>query len=108
MNANITVALIGVIAACFGSQGFWTWLANRNRNKSDMSKLMIGIGYSKIVDLCEKYIARGHITTREYHELEHYLYKPYRSMGGNGTVQTLFEQVSDLPIYPDKKGGKHD
>lgn len=106
METELIIAALGIIAAIFGSQGFWTWLANRNRSKSDESKLMMGIGYSKIIDLCEKHLANGYITTREFHELEHYLYEPYRSMGGNGTVENLFEQVRELPIKPEKGAKK--
>lgn len=100
---DIYIALIGIIAAVFGSQGFWTWLQNKNRKKSNESKLMMGIGYSKLIDLCEGHVANGAITTREFHELEHYLYKPYKDMGGDGTVDALFAQVKLLPIKPDKK-----
>ncbi len=90
--------LVTCVIAIFGSTGFWTWLQSRSREKDDVSKLIMGIGYSKIIDLCEKYIANGSITAREFHELEHYLYEPYHNMGGNGTVQALFEQVKELPI----------
>ena len=103
MNQGIAIAIIGLIGAIFGGQGFWTWFANRSRSKSDESKLMMGIGYSKIIDLCERHLANGYITTREFHELEHYLYDPYRSMGGNGTVEYLFEQVRELPIKPENE-----
>lgn len=102
MHTDIIIAVIGLAGVIFASQGFWSWLTNKNRKKSNESKLMMGIGYSKIIDLCERHIANGYITTREFHELEHYLYEPYRDMGGNGTVETLFEQVKDLPIRPEK------
>ncbi len=105
MQTELIVAIVGIIGAIFGGQGFWTWVITKHKSKSDESKLMMGIGYSKIIDLCEKHLANGSITAREFHELEHYLYEPYRNMGGNGTVEMLFEQVRDLPVVPDN-GGK--
>lgn len=102
--------IAAIIFASLGSTGLWTVIQtavqNFQRKKSNDSKLMMGIGYSKIIDLCEKHIANGYITTREFHELEHYLYEPYRSMGGNGTVENLFEQVRELPIKPEKGAKK--
>lgn len=97
-----TEFLIAIIVAVFGSTGFWSWLSNRQRNKSNESKLLVGIAYSKIIDICERHIANGYITTRELHELEHYLYQPYHNMGYNGTVETLMEQVRELPIRTEK------
>lgn len=97
------IAVIGLIGVIFGGQGFWTWFSNRNRSKSNESKLMMGIGYSKIIDLCESHISNGYITVQEFHELEHYLYEPYVNMGGNGTVEALFAQVKELPMKPDKE-----
>ncbi len=103
MHTEIVVAIVvPIVVALFASQGFWTWLQNRSRKKSDEAKLMMGIGYSKIIDLCEKHLANGYITTREFHELEHYLYDPYRAMGGNGTVEALFEAVQKLPLKAEK------
>lgn len=96
---SIIEILVTCIIAIFGSTGFWSWVQNKSKKKDDVSKLIMGIGYSKIIDLCEKYLAAGYITAREFHELEHYLYEPYHNMGGNGTVQALFDQVKELPIH---------
>ena len=101
----MTEIITAIVVASLGSTGLWTVIQtavqSRQRKKSNDSKLMMGIGYSKIIDLCEKHIANGYITTSEYHELEHYLYEPYRAMGGNGTVERLFKQVCELDIIPE-------
>jgi len=96
---SVVEILVTCIIAIFGSTGFWSWVQNKSKKKDDVSKLIMGIGYSKIIDLCEKYLSDGSITAREFHELEHYLYEPYHNMGGNGTVQALFDQVKELPIH---------
>lgn len=90
-----------IVLAIFGSTGFWSWLTNRQKSKSAEAKLLTGIAYSKIVDQCERHIARGEITTREFNELEHYLYEPYHAMGGNGTVDKLMAQVRALDTRVD-------
>lgn len=97
MNTQITIAIIGIIGAIFGGQGFWAWLMNRRNGKSNEAKLLMGIAYSKIIDQCNKYIKRGWIDADEYHELHHYLYKPYKDMGGNGTAERLMGIVKGLP-----------
>ena len=97
MTQEIVIAIIGIIAAIFGGQGFWTWILNRNNSKSNESKLLMGIAYSKIIDQCNRYIKRGWIDADEYHELHHYLYKPYKDMGGNGTAERLMKIVESVP-----------
>lgn len=94
--------VITIVVAVFGSTGFWSYVQNRVRKKSDESKLLMGIAYSKIIQQAEKYIARGHVSTDEYHELFKYLYEPYHNMGGNGTAERLMNQVSSLPIDESK------
>ena len=96
----MTELIIGIIAAVFASQGFWSWLQYRNRKKSSEAQLMMGIGYTKIIDICEKHIENGCIDAGELKELTDYLYTPYKAMGGNGTVDALMEQVKKLPIHP--------
>lgn len=97
MNTQITIAIIGIIGAIFGGQGFWAWVMSKTTSKSNESKLLMGIAYSKIIDQCNKYIKRGWIDADEYHELHHYLYKPYKDMGGNGTAERLMGIVKGLP-----------
>ena len=94
---NIEV-ILAIIAAIFGSTGFWSWLQNRGRKKSAETRLLMGIAYSKIIDRCTEYINRGYVNTDEYHELEHYLFQPYKEMGGNGTAEKLFNDVSKLAV----------
>lgn len=100
---DTTAFIIAIIAAVFGSTGFWSWLQNRNRKKSAETRLLMGIGYSKIIDRCNEYLQRGYVDTNEFHELEHYLYQPYAEMGGNGTAEKLFNDVKGLPVREEKE-----
>ena len=97
MQTELIVAIIGIVAAVFGGQGFWTWMMHRNTGKSNEAKLLMGIAYSKIIDQCNRYIKRGWIDADEYHELYHYLYQPYKDMGGNGSAERLMGIVKGLP-----------
>ena len=42
-------------------------------------------------------IQRGYVTTDDLEELEE-LNKPYKALGGNGTVKTALEKVKQLPL----------
>lgn len=97
--------IITLVIAVFGSTGFWTWLINRNKKKSDESKLLLGLAYSEIIARCERYIDRGYVSTDEYNELYRYLYEPYHNMGGNGTAERLMSSVKQLPT---QKGEAHE
>lgn len=94
MTAEIIIALAGIV---FGSTGFWTWVTNRSKAKSAEKRLLMGIAYDKIIYQCEKYIGMGYIPTEEYHELNKYLFEPYKTMGGNGTAAKLMAEASNLP-----------
>lgn len=103
MNTEIIVGIIGIVAAIFGGQGFWTWAINRDKGKSDEARLLMGIAYTKIIQQCERYIRRGWISADEYHELHHYLYLPYKDMGGDGTAERQMKLVEKLPAEEAKK-----
>ena len=89
-----------VVSSILASNGLWSLIQSRSKKKSNETKLLMGIAYSKIIQQAETYIDRGYITTDEYHELYHYLYEPYTAEGGNGTAKRLMEQVSRLPPSP--------
>lgn len=91
------ILIVGVIAAIFGSTGFWSWIQSRKNDESNESKMIKGIAYCKIVEKAEKAIARGYIRTEEYDELYTFLFEPYKAMGGNGTAEKLMNEVKSLP-----------
>ena len=91
---------VTVVCSILASNGLWSLVQSRSKKKSNETKLLMGIAYSKIIQQAEAFIARGYVTTDEYHELYHYLYEPYVAEGGNGTAKRLMEQVSRLPSSP--------
>lgn len=94
MDENI----IAIVCTLLASSGFWSYLLRKQKTESAETKLMIGLGHVKIIDLCMKYIERGYITKDEYDSLNKYLYIPYKELGGNGTAERMMEEVAKLPI----------
>jgi len=92
-----------VLGSILASNGLWGLVAKVTEKKSDRNKLLMGLAYSEIINRSERYIERGYISSDEYHELDHYLYQPYKKMGGNGTAMRLMQIVEKLPS---QKGGK--
>lgn len=87
-----------IIASVFASSGFWAWMQVRRERKDAKTQMILGLGHDRIIYLCEKYIARGWITSDEYENLQTYLFDPYTKMGGNGTAKRLMVLVGNLPV----------
>ena len=96
--------IIAIIAAIFGSAGFWTFLNNRlekrGKQKSSTTKMLLGLGHDRIYELCKAFIQEGSISQNEYDNLL-YLYNPYKELGGNGTAERLMKEIEKLPIIND-------
>lgn len=99
MNAEF---IITIIAATLASTGFWSLVLyrvqKRDEKKDALTKLILGLAYREITELCLKYIHRGDITKDEYEDLIKYLFSPYEELGGDGTVKKLVDEVKKLPI----------
>ena len=90
--------IITVICAVIASSGFWAFVQSLREKKSVKMKLLMGLAHDRIMSLGKKYIDRGFVTYDEYENLHKYLYKPYSSMGGNGSAKHVMDQVDQLPI----------
>lgn len=103
--------IIAIIVAIFASGGFWAflqnWISSRFANKSAEQKLILGLAFRQIIELCEYYLNRGWIDTEEYKELNQYLFKPYQDLGGDGTAQRLIKEVERLPLRKEAKDNEH-
>jgi len=93
---------VTIIVAIFGSTGFWAIVQKVLENKSASRRMILGLGYDRLVHLCRKYIERGYVTLEELEDLEKYLYTPYREMGGNGTAEMLFNEVKALKKHKEE------
>lgn len=92
--------IVTIVCSILASNGLWAFISTRSKKKSNESKLLMGIAYSKIIQQGESYIARGYVSIDEYNELNRYLYEPYHAMGGNGTAEIIMEKVAALPSEP--------
>lgn len=90
--------IIVAVIAIFASSGFWSWLSAKQRKESAEDRMILGICYMAICQLCGVYISRGYITRDEYTDLNKYLYEPYRARGGDGTCERLMTEVNKLPL----------
>ena len=95
-NTQIAVT---IICACLASSGLWALAGKLLEAKSAKTRMIIGLGHDRIVYLGMKYIERGWILTSELDNLETWLYKPYRAMGGNGSATRIMDEVRKLPIH---------
>lgn len=100
--------IVAIIVAVLGSNGLWAWLQNRSTARTARDRMLLGLGHAQIFRTAEKYIHRGGITTDELEDLEKYLYKPYRDMGGNGTAETIMEQCRKLPLISHAEAERRD
>ena len=89
---------VSVFAAVMASSGFWAWLTKRSEKKDIRTQVLIGLAHDRIIYLGMKYIEHGFVTRDEYENLNDYLYKPYKEMGGNGSAKRVMLEVDRLPI----------
>lgn len=88
-----------VFASVMASTGFWAWLAKKNESKDLTTQMVLGLGHDRIVFLGMHYLERGDwITEDEFENLVDYLYKPYASLGGNGSAERVVTAVKQLRI----------
>lgn len=95
---ELVLTIFGSVVA---SSGFWALIQKRGEKNDSQTKLLIGLAHDRIVYLGMKYIERGWITQEEYENLYDYLYKPYESLGGNGSAKRVMEGVKKLELVSD-------
>lgn len=88
-----------ILGSVVASSGFWAYLQSRRDKNDAKSRMLIGLGHDRIVELGLTYIERGWITQDEYENLDDYLYKPYVELGGNGSAKKIMQEVAKLPIH---------
>lgn len=100
MNQWLQMA-ITIICSVIASSGFWAYIMRRTDRKDIKTQVLIGLAHDRIIYLGMCYINRpngGWITRDEYENLYEYLYKPYKSMGGNGSAEKIMKEIEKLPV----------
>lgn len=78
--------------------GYIVWMLKRQNQKRDAnSKGTMLLLRVQLIEYHESWMARGYITK---HGIENFMemYEAYHSLGGNGMVTHLLEEVKELPI----------
>lgn len=92
--------LTEIILAIFASTGFWAFVQalvlKRMDRRSAERAALLGLLHERLVDQCEVYLDKGYISEGQYRDLEEYIYKPYRALGGNGTGEEYMKRVQEL------------
>lgn len=59
--------------------------------------LLIGLARVQLIEYHDKYMAKGYIPS---YVLENYelMYKAYKSLGGNGMITRMHEEILKLPV----------
>lgn len=105
---NAAQLIITVVVAVLGSNGLWAWIQSRSTAKSARDRMILGLGHAEIFRQAEHYIRRDGITTEELEDLNKYLFKPYKEMGGNGTAETIVKKCGELPIISRAEAERRD
>ena len=100
--------IVTVMLAVLGSNGLWAYIQSRNTQKTAKDRMILGLGHAEIFRTAEKYIERDGVTTDELEDLEKYLYKPYKEMGGNGTAETIMHKCHSLQIITADEAARRD
>lgn len=90
---------VTIFISVMSSSGFWAWYQARNERKDAKTQMLIGLGHDRIIDKGIEILERGDwITEDEYDNLVNYLYKPYESLGGNGSAERIINEIKQLKI----------
>lgn len=90
--------ILTITVSVLGSAGFWAFISKRSDRNNAARRMLTGLAHDRIMSLGTSYIERGWVTVDEYENLDHYLYQPYKDLGGNGTAKRIMEKVKELPI----------
>lgn len=95
--------MVTIMASVIASSGFWVYIQKRIDKRDSIREMLIGLAHDRIIYVGMYYIDRGDwITQEEYENLHDYLYKPYKKLGGNGSVIRVMGEVDRLKIVKNK------
>ena len=95
-----------LLSALLGGSGLWAFVKSKTDRNATEDELLLVLVRTRIIEEGERYLERGYILSGEYADFYEELYKPYKSMGGNGLAQHIFERIEKLPMLPDGSEGR--
>ena len=91
--------ILTIAGSLIASSGFWAILQKKCDKNDATREMLLGLAHDRILELGLFYIERGdYITQDEYENLNDYLYKPYKKLGGNGSADRTMVEVNKLRI----------
>lgn len=90
--------IVTIMCSVIASSGFWAFIQRRSEKKDAQIHMLVSIGHTFITTIGMGYIERGWVTQDEYEDLNDYIYKAYKELGGNGSAERIMEEVKKLPI----------
>lgn len=94
----MVIALLAAITGVASSSGVWAYFSKRSDKNTANQRLLMGLGYDKIVTIGVAFIERGYVSKDEYEEYLKYLVEPYKALGGNGVAERVAHEVGKLPF----------
>lgn len=86
--------------------GYIVWLLQNQKRERDANShgtmLLLRV---QIIDYHDKWTTRGYRTIHGTENIEE-MYAAYHDLGGNGMVTALMDEIRELPIGNEKRGGK--
>ena len=78
-----------------------TWLVRQVKCKKKEYKVwnevIMALLHDRLYKACSFLIHKGFCTVEDRQNLE-YLYVPYKALGGNGTVESLYHKCMEMPL----------
>ena len=94
---DITTIIASLITG-LTSSSFLAFLSARLTKHDNMSQMLLGLGHHEILEDGQKLINKCVVTIEELDDINHYLFEPYKALGGNGTGEKKKKKVNSLPI----------
>jgi len=92
--------LFGLI--CGGLSAGYLGLKSRMKRNKIIEEALLALLHDRLYAECQKNIMRGWATADDKRNIE-YMYKPYKTLGGNGTCEAMYSVCLTLPFSPKEK-----
>ena len=96
-DTTVILALIGIVGATFGGNGFWQWIMTKRKEKTPADRMILSLGKYRLNMLCKEYLKNGEIPEDEYESFIA-MGEAYLAMGGNSKVKKLFYECKKLHL----------
>lgn len=97
---------MAIVLAIIASTGFWELIKYiiqlKSTSHSVTEEALLGLLHDKLQYLCSRSLSEGEISINEFANIKQ-LYVPYRRLGGNGDIETMYSQVEKLPMTMKKR-----